>query len=58
MSNVTVDVEREEHKQRYVLHFKSEKVNWFMFLKDEVVQDPLQFKNWLRRVVQEVQNKD
>lgn len=55
---ITVTVEREDHKKRDVFHFKTKKLNWFMFLKDDVKSDPVRFNQWIQRMIQEIQLKD
>lgn len=57
MNKVTVKVEREDKKDRYVLHFKKSGIEWFMFLDDSTWFDPRQLNHFIQRLVSEVQLK-
>lgn len=55
---IALQVERNPDKLRYELTFNQGNAEWFMFLNDEVLRDSLRFSEWLKRLVQAVQEKE
>jgi len=57
---ITLDVNRDYDKFRYVCVFKdtNKKLEWSMFLSDDVYDDPRRLSAWLRSLVQDIQVKN
>ena len=43
---------------RYEITFNDGQVEWFMFLNDEVSRDPRRFSDWLKGLVNMLQEKE
>lgn len=52
-----ITIKISKNKNRYVLEFRQGNSSWFMFLDDKVYNDPLQFANFMRGLVSDLNFK-
>lgn len=54
---IKLEVSRDGTRNRYELEFTQSKLQWAMYLDDDVYNDPRRFSAWIKSLVQDVQLK-
>lgn len=54
---IKLDVSRNGMKKRYELEFTQGRLQWAMYLDDDVYNDPRRFSSWIKSLVQDTQLK-